>query len=75
MSKNFAKRHKLFINIGSLLLKKNENKLINRSFIIDKNGSINSFYDKIHMFDVKISSNEYYKESDFFKPGKKIKVI
>ena len=74
MSKNFAKRHKLFINIGSLLLKvKNENKLINRSFFIDKDGSINSFYDKIHMFDVKISSNEYYKESDSFKPGKKLK--
>ena len=25
------------------------------------------------MFDVKISSNEYYKESDSFKPGKKLK--
>ena len=76
MSKNFAKRHKLFINIGSLLLKvKNENKLINRSFIIDKNGSINSFYDKIHMFDVKINCKETYFESKFFKPGRELVLV
>ena len=73
MSKKFAKKNRIFINIGSLLLKKkNQNKLVNRSFLIDQEGKIKTFYDKIHMFDVKINKKESYKESDSFKSGKKI---
>ncbi len=73
MSKKFALKNKLCINIGSLLLKKkNQKRLVNRSFIIDTNGKIKSYYDKIHMFDVNISKNEKHKESTSFKPGKKI---
>ncbi len=76
MSKKFAKKYKVSINIGSLLLKvKSQKKLINRSFLINKDGLIKTFYDKIHMFDVKISKNEYYMESNSFSPGKKIKLI
>ncbi len=76
MSKKFAKKYKIHINIGSLLLKvKNQKKLVNRSFFIDTNGSIKTFYDKIHMFDVKVSKNEVYKESASFQAGKKIKLL
>ena len=76
MSKKFAKMNKININIGSLLLKvKNKKKLVNRSFLIDSNGAIKTFYDKIHMFDVKVSKNEVYKESASFQSGKKIKLI
>ena len=76
MSKKFAKMNKVYINIGSLLLKvKNHKKLVNRSFFIDTNGSIKTFYDKIHMFDVKVSKNEVYKESASFQAGKKIKLL
>ena len=73
MSKKFAKQNKVHINIGSLLLKKkNQKRLVNRSFVIDQNGKIKSYYDKIHMFDVKISKKETHAESESFKPGKKI---
>ncbi len=73
MSKNFAIKNKVYINIGSLLLKKkNQNKLVNRSFLIDTNGKIKTYYDKIHMFDVKINKKETHKESDSFAPGKNI---
>ena len=76
MSKKFAKINKININIGSLLLKvKNKKKLVNRSFLIDSNGAIKTFYDKIHMFDVKVSKNEVYKESASFQAGKNIKLI
>tara|TARA_Y100000996_G_scaffold105477_1_gene77337 strand:+ start:578 stop:1384 length:807 start_codon:yes stop_codon:yes gene_type:complete len=76
MSKKFAKKNNLYINIGSLLLKvKNQKKLVNRSLLIDNDGSIKTYYDKIHMFDVKISKNESYMESASFKSGKKIKLI
>ncbi len=73
MSKKFAKKNKIFINIGSLLLKKkNQKRLVNRSFMIDNKGAIKSYYDKIHMFDVNINNKEKHKESESFKPGKKI---
>ncbi len=75
MSKNFAKNNKVYINIGSLLLKKkNQKRLVNRSFVIDDKGKIQSFYDKIHMFDVDINKYESHRESDSFKPGKKIEI-
>ena len=73
MSKKYAKKNKVHINLGSLLLKKKgQKKLVNRSFLIDSYGKIKSYYDKIHMFDVKINQKENYKESQSFKSGKKI---
>ncbi len=73
MSKLFAKENKVYINIGSLLLKKkNQKRLVNRSFIIDDKGKIKTYYDKIHMFDVSINKIETHKESDSFKPGNKL---
>ena len=41
-----------------MLKKKNQKRLVNRSFIIDNKGKIQSFYDKIHMFDVNINKIE-----------------
>ena len=73
MAKDFAKKNKVYINLGSLLLKiKNKRKLVNRSFFIDNNGVIKKTYDKIHMFDVKINNEEEHKESSSFKAGNKI---
>ncbi len=73
MAKDFAKKNKVNINLGSLLLKVNNNrKLVNRSFFIDDHGVIKKTYDKIHMFDVKINNKEKHQESSLFKAGKKI---
>ena len=73
MAKDFAKKNKININLGSLLLKiKNKTKLVNRSFFVDHNGVITKTYDKIHMFDVKINNNEKHHESSLFKAGNKI---
>ena len=75
MAKDFAKKNKVTINLGSLLLKvKNQRKLVNRSYFINIHGDIKKTYDKIHMFDVKISKTESYKESKIFKRGKKVVV-
>ena len=69
---NFAKEHNKFISVGSLLLKKNSSKkLVNRSFFINNKGKIISYYDKIHLFDVKINKNEVHQESKTFIRGKK----
>tara|TARA_B100001059_G_C17796017_1_gene563074 strand:+ start:520 stop:1317 length:798 start_codon:yes stop_codon:yes gene_type:complete len=71
--KKLAKKYKKWILIGSLIIKISKNKLVNRSVLIDKNGRIKSYYDKIHMYDVTLSKKEKYYESKTFSAGKIIK--
>ena len=72
--KQLAKKYKKWILIGSLILKKGKNKLVNRSILISSNGKIKCYYDKIHMYDAKLSKNEKYFESKLFESGNKIKL-
>ena len=71
--KKLAKEHRIWILIGSLIIKVSKNKLVNRSVLIDSKGRIKSFYDKIHMYDVVLNKNEKYFESKTFSKGKKLK--
>ncbi len=71
--KNLAKKYKKWILIGSLILKI-KNKLLNRSILISPSGTVKCYYDKIHMYDAKLSSKEKYFESKLFKSGNKIKI-
>ena len=71
--KKIAKQLKKWILIGSLIIKTGKNKLVNRSILIDRSGNIRSYYDKIHMYDAKLSKKEKYFESKVFNAGKKIK--
>ena len=72
--KKLAKKYKKWILIGSLIIK-NKKKLLNRSVLINDNGNIKIFYDKIHMYNAKLSKSEKYFESKTFKAGKNIKVV
>ena len=72
--KSLARKYKKWILIGSLILKDKNNKLVNRSVLISPSGNINCFYDKIHMYDAKLSKKEKYFESKLFKSGNKIKI-
>ena len=72
--KRLAKKYKKWILIGSLIIR-NKKKLLNRSVLIDDKGKIKIFYDKIHMYDAKLSKSEKYFESKTFKAGKNIKVV
>ena len=71
--RQLAKKYKKWVLIGSLILKI-KNKLVNRSVLISASGKINCYYDKIHMYDAKLSSKEKYNESKIFQAGKKIKI-
>ena len=72
--KNLAKKYKKWILIGSLILKVQKNKLVNRSILLSPSGKIKCYYDKIHMYDAKLSAKEKYFESKLFKSGNKIKI-
>ena len=67
-----AKQYKKWILVGSVLIKEN-NRIKNRSVLINPKGLIQSYYDKIHMYDVVLSKKEKYFESKTFTPGKSIK--
>ena len=73
--KKLAKKYKKWILVGSVIIKVSKNKLVNRSVLIDKNGKIRSFYDKIHMYDVVLSKKEKYFESKTFNAGKNQKTF
>jgi len=72
-----AKKHQIILSAGSLMMagdqKKNgDDRLANRSFLIDETGKIAARYDKIHMFDADVGDGKAYRESDHFCPGTKI---
>ena len=64
-----ARKHAIYLHIGSLAIKVSPDKAANRSFLIDRRGEIIARYDKIHMFDVDLANGESYRESNNFRPG------
>jgi predicted amidohydrolase len=67
--RDLARKHGLFVHIGSLALKVSPEKAANRGFLIDPKGDIAARYDKIHMFDVDLGQGESYRESNSYRPG------
>ena len=72
-----AKKHQIILSAGSLMMagdmKKNgDDRLANRSFLINETGEIAARYDKIHMFDADVGDGKAYRESDHFRPGTEI---
>jgi predicted amidohydrolase len=60
-----------FLESISRISKSYKKWLANRSVLFNPNGKIANYYDKIHMFDVKLSNKEKYEESKKFLAGKK----
>ena len=71
--RKLSKKYKKWILVGSIIVKISKNKLVNRSVLIDQKGSIKTYYDKIHMYDVVLSKKEKYLESKSFTAGKNLK--
>jgi predicted amidohydrolase len=60
----------VWVLVGSLLLKeKGAARVANRSLLLDDRGEIVARYDKVHMFDVDLTSGESYRESATVQPG------
>mgnify|MGYP001158745625 FL=1 len=77
MIKKIAKNLDVNILIGSLQTleyKMVTRKLFNRSFLINRKGKVICKYDKIHMYDVKISKQQSYQESKTYESGQSAKI-
>jgi len=73
--KRVCKSNRKWIILGSIIVKISKDTLVNRSILINPNGEVEKFYDKIHMFDVKLSNSENYNESKLFQAGAEIETV
>ena len=71
--REISKKYKKWI-LTCVIIKEG-NKIKNRSVLINSQGLICCYYDKIHMFDVTLSKKEKYFESKTFKAGKSLKTF
>ena len=70
--RKISQKYKKWILVGSVIVKE-KSKIKNRSVLISPRGSIHAYYDKIHMYNAKLSKKEKYFESKTYTPGKIIK--
>ena len=72
---NAAREAGIWIHLGSLALKGDGDKLVNRGFVIDRSGEVRARYDKIHLFDVDLPTGESWRESAMYEGGGKAVVV
>jgi len=64
-----AQRHRIWVLAGSLALRGEAGKLVNRSLLFDPSGRIAARYDKIHLFDVDLPGGAVIRESATYTGG------
>src|SRR5256885_3624721 len=64
-----AKRHGIWLHLGSLAVLVEDGKVANRGFVINREGQIRARYDKIHLFDVDLPTGESWRESATYAAG------
>ena len=69
--RQLARALEVTILVGSQLIKMADQRIVNRSFLLDTQGEIVARYDKLHLFDIELSKGEFYRESDVISAGDK----
>jgi deaminated glutathione amidase len=64
-----AAKLKIWLHIGSMALKGEDGKLVNRTLLFNPKGEIVARYDKIHLFDVDLPNGDKYRESETYTGG------
>ena len=67
--RELARETGVWLLIGSLAIEVGDDKVANRSLLVDPQGGIVARYDKIHLFDVDLGEGERYCESATIAPG------
>ena len=70
-----AKRHSIWLHIGSLAVLVEGGKVANRGFVIDREGNIRARYDKLHLFDVDLPTGESWRESNVYSAGEGVVLV
>jgi predicted amidohydrolase len=65
---------KVWLLIGSALVRRPDGQLANRAILADDRGQVVATYDKIHMFDVDLPTGERHRESALYTPGEQATV-
>jgi len=67
--KSLSAEIKAWVLVGSIAVRLANNKVANRSFLLNPDGNVAGQYDKIHLFDVDLDGGESYRESNTFDGG------
>ncbi len=70
-----AARAGVWVQLGSLALRRQDPRMANRGFVIDDAGNIRARYDKMHLFDVDLANGERYRESAAYAGGDRPVVV
>ncbi|MCC2979018.1 MULTISPECIES: carbon-nitrogen hydrolase family protein [unclassified Sphingomonas] len=70
-----AAKSGVWVHLGSLALRDEHDRLVNRGFVIDGAGAIRARYDKLHLFDVDLPSGESWRESSAYAAGDRAIVV
>lgn len=70
-----ARRHHIWLHLGSLAVLAEGGKVANRAFVIDCEGEIRATYDKLHLFDVDLPTGESWRESNVYSPGNRVVLL
>ena len=60
---------KAWLLVGSLTIKVDDERMVNRSYLLSDTGEVAARYDKIHMFDCTLPSGKVIRESSAYRPG------
>ena len=64
-----AKELQRWLHIGSLALRAEDGKALNRSLLFAPDGTLAAAYNKIHLYDVDLPNGDRYRESDVYQAG------
>lgn len=70
-----ARFHGMWVSVGSLAVRNEGGRWVNRALVIDERGQIAARYDKIHMFDVDLETGESWRESNAYQPGREVVTV
>ncbi len=70
-----AKQYKMWVIAGTLPLKGESSRVRSSCLVYDDAGKCVARYDKIHLFDVRVSDEEAHQESHTIEPGDKVVVV
>jgi predicted amidohydrolase len=73
--KEAARRHHIWLHLGSLAVLVDDGKVANRAFVIDREGEVRARYDKLHLFDVDLPTGESWRESNVYSAGEGVVLL